>query len=164
MYLSSSNANDNDITHEKNRYSKTEITIRYDRSDKRKDSVHVEEVVHNEPGSDQVSNKNMNNSSNNLVFFGDSISKIINVKNLKSRLYSANCNYCFFDGATSKDFRHYIRQTLNETDVITNIAVLHKRTNDITNSEVNKDLAADSIINIARECVGFGVKSVLFQA
>ena len=57
----------------KNRDSKTEITIYDDPSDKRKDSVHVEELVHNKPGdsfivSDQVSNRNINNSSNNIVF------------------------------------------------------------------------------------------------
>ena len=75
MYLSSSNVNDKDITNEKNRGSKTEITIRDDHSDKRKGSVHADEVVHNEPGdspivSDQGSNKNIHNSSNNIVFFG----------------------------------------------------------------------------------------------
>ena len=57
----------------KNRDSKTEITIYDDPSDKRKDSVHVEELVHNKPGdslivSDQVSNKNIINSSSNIVF------------------------------------------------------------------------------------------------
>ena len=34
--------------------------------------------------------------------------------------------------------------------MITDIAILHVGTNDITNSEVNKDLVADRIINIAR--------------
>ena len=34
------------------------------------------------------------------------------------------------------------------------------RTNDITNSEVNKDLVTDSIINIAKECVAFDVEIV----
>ena len=57
----------------KNRDSKTEITIYDDPSDKRKDSVHVEELVHNKPGdslivSDQVSNKIIINSSSNIVF------------------------------------------------------------------------------------------------
>ena len=37
-------------------------------------------------------------------------------------------------------------------------------TNDIINSEVNKDLVADSIINIARERVAFGVKSVFISS
>ena len=74
-----------------NRDSKTEITIHDNLSDKSRDSVHVEEVVHHEPGdglifSNQVSNKNINNSSNNIVFFGESIPKGINIKNLKSRL------------------------------------------------------------------------------
>ena len=54
--------------------SKIEITIRDDPSDKRKDSVHADEVVHKEPGDslivlDQGSNKNTHNSSNSIVFF-----------------------------------------------------------------------------------------------
>ena len=62
-----------DIKNEINRGSKTEITIRNDHSDKRKDSVHADEVAHNEPGdslivSDQGSYKNTHNSSNNIVF------------------------------------------------------------------------------------------------
>ena len=38
------------------------------------------------------------------------------------------------------------------------------RTNDIVNSEVNKNLVADGIINIATECVAFGVKSVFISS
>ena len=135
---------------------------------KPKDSVHVEEVVHNEPVgspivSNQVSNKNINKSSNNIVLFGASILKRINVKNLKSGLYNGNCRCRFFSGATSKHFHHYIPPTLNETDVITDVAVvLHMWTNEIINLEVNKDLVVDSIINTARECVVFGVKSVFY--
>ena len=168
VYLSYSNANDRDITNEKNSGSKKEFTIRDDPSNKRKGSVHADQMVHKEPGdslilSDQGSNKNTQNSSNNIVFFDDSIPKGINIKNLKSRLCNANCSCRFSGGATSKYFHHYIRPTLNETDMITDIAVLHMGTNDIINSEVNKDLVADSIINVARECVAFGVKSVFIS-
>ena len=92
MYLSSSNANDKDIKNEKKKKnSKTKITKHDDPSDKRKDSVYVEKVVHNEPAdnlifSDQVSNKNINKSSNDVVFFGGGIPRGINIQNLKSRL------------------------------------------------------------------------------
>ena len=37
-------------------------------------------------------------------------------------------------------------------------------TNDIINSEVKKDLEADSIINIATECVSFDAKSVFISS
>ena len=107
-------------------------------------------MVHNETGNslivwDQVSNKHIRNNRNDIVFFGDSIPKDINIKNLRSRLYKANCNCCPFGGATSKHFHHYICPTLNETNVITDIAVLHMGTNDIINSEINKDLVADTL-------------------
>ena len=114
------------------------MTIDDDPPNKRKDSVHVEEVVHNEPSVslivlNQVSNKNINSSNNNIVFFGTSILKRINVKNLKSKFYNGKCKCRFFGGATSKYFHNYIHPTLNETDVITDIAVLHMRTSDIIN-------------------------------
>ena len=49
--------------------------------------------------------------------------------------------------------------------MIMDIASLHMGINDIINSEAGKDLVSDSITNIARECVAFGVKKVyLFKA
>ena len=107
-------------------------------------------MVRNETGNslivwNQVWNKHIRNNRNDIVFFGDSIPKDINIKNLRSRLYKANCSCCPFGGATSKHFHHYICPTLNETNVITDIAVLHMGTNDIINSEVNKNLVADTL-------------------
>lgn len=37
-------------------------------------------------------------------------------------------------------------------------------TNNIINLEVNKDLVADSIVNIAGDCVAFGVKTVFMSS
>ena len=36
------------------------------------------------------------------------------------------------------------------------------RTNDILNAEADKDLIAESVTDIAKECVRFGVKDILF--
>ena len=88
----------------------------------------------------------------------------MNIKNLSSRLYNANCICRFFGSAKSKHFHHHIHPTLDEKDVITDVAVLHIGTNDTRNSEVNKDLRADSIINIARECFVFGVETVFISS
>ena len=84
MNLSFSNINDKDIA-----VSKTEIIIHFDSSDECKHSVLAEEVVDQEPGhnlsfSDQVSNKNIDNNNNNIVFISDSVSKGISIKNLSS--------------------------------------------------------------------------------
>ena len=51
MHLCFSDANDKDVTNnkKKNKDGKTEIIIHDDPSDKHKGSVHVEEVVHNDP-------------------------------------------------------------------------------------------------------------------
>lgn len=91
--------------------------------------MHAEEVADNESGGSlivykQVSSKSNCNNSNNIVS-GDSISKGINAKNLKSRLYNADCRCRFFGNATSKHLYHYICPNLNEADVITDIAILH---------------------------------------
>lgn len=104
-------------------------------------------MAHDKPGdilfvSHETSNKNIHNNSNNLVYFGGIIPKIITIKNLKSQLYNANCSCCFYDRATAKHFHHWIIPTLSEMNVIRDTAVLHMGTNNITNSEVNKDLVA----------------------
>ena len=50
--------------------------------------------------------------------------------------------------------------TLNETNVITDTAILHTGTNNIINSENNKDSVADSIINIAGEKCDFIILNI----
>ena len=98
------------------------------------------------------------------MIFGDSIPKGINIRNLTTRLSTANCKCHFFGGATSKHFYHYIQPTLNEKNVKTDIAVLHMGTNDILNAEGDKDLIAESVIDIAKECVQLGVKDVFVSS
>ena len=71
------------------------------------------------------------------MIFGDSIPKGINIRNLNTRLSTANCKCRFFGGATSKHFHHYIQPTLNEENIKTDIAVLYMGTNDILDAEVN---------------------------
>ena len=82
---------------------------------------------------------------------------------MKSRLYNVNCSCCFFGGTTFKHFHHYIRPTLNEADVTTDIAVFHVGTNDIINSEVIKILQT-TVSSILMECVAFGVKNVFISS
>ena len=74
------------------------------------------------------------------------------LKKFKTRLYYGHCSFRFFGSATSKHFHHYIPPFLNETDLITDTVLLHMGTNDIINSEVKKDLVADSIINSTMWC------------
>ena len=110
--------------------------MRDDPSDKRKDSVLVEEVEVNEPSrsliiSDQLSNENIHNCSGNIVFFGDSIPKGIKIKDLNSRLYIANYRCCLFGGPTSKHFHQCIRPIINEMSVVTDIGSLHMRRSEI---------------------------------
>ena len=46
--------------------------------------------------------------------------------------------------------------------MIMDIVSLHMGINDVINSEASKDLVSDSITNIARECVAFGVKKCIY--
>ena len=99
---------------------------------------------------------------NNIVIFGDSIPKGMNIRNLNTRLSTANCKCRFFGGATSKD--HYIQPTLNGKNVKTDIAVLLMEAHDILKTEADKDLIAESVTDIAKECVRLGVKNVFVSS
>ena len=73
------------------------------------------------------------NEKRNIVIFGDSIPKRINRKILSQKLFNAKVFYRFFPGATSRDFFHYIKPTLQEPQTNFDIAVLHMGVNDILN-------------------------------
>ena len=53
---------------------------------------------------------------------------------------------------------------LNEKSIKTDIAVLHMGTNNILNTEGDKDLIAESVIDIDKECVQLGVKDVFVSS
>ena len=53
---------------------------------------------------------------------------------------------------------------LNEKSIKTDIAVLHMGTNNILNTEGDKDLIAESVIDIDKECVPLGVKDVFVSS
>ena len=127
-----------------NESSKSSITMNRDRSDN--------------------DNNTPSDTYNNIVIFGDSIPEGINIRNLNTRLSTANCKCRFFGGATSKHFHHYMQPMLNKKNVKTDIAVLHMGTNDILNAEGDKDLIAESIIDIAKEYVRLGVKDVFVSS
>ena len=135
---------DKDINNQINESSKSSMTTNRDRSDN--------------------DNNTTSDIYNKIVIFGDSKPKGINIRNFNTQLSTANCKYRFCGGATSKQFHHYIHPTLNETNVKTDIAVLHVWINDILNAEANKDLIAESVIDIAEECVRFGVKDVFLSS
>ena len=67
----------------------------------------------------------VSNVKRNIVIFGDSIPKGINRKILGQKLCNARVFYRFFPGATSRDFFHYIKPTLQDPQTNFGIAVLH---------------------------------------
>ena len=69
-----------------NKSSKSSITTNRDRSDN--------------------DNNTPSDTCNNIVIFGDSIPKGINIRNLNTRPSNVNCKCRFFGGATSKHFHH----------------------------------------------------------
>ena len=101
---------------------------------------------------------------NNIVIFADSIAKGINIRNFNTRLSTAYCKCRFFGSATSKHFHHYIQPTLNEANVKTDITVVHMGTNYILNAKADKDLIAESVLDIPKECVRFGVIDVFISS
>ena len=101
---------------------------------------------------------------NHPIIFGDSMHKGINILNLNTRLSTANCKCCLFGGSTSKHFHHYVQPTLNKKKAKTDIAVLYMGTNDILNAEGDKDLIAESVIDIGKKCVRLGVKDIFVSS
>ena len=53
---------------------------------------------------------------------------------------------------------------LHESNNKTDITVLHMGTNDVLNAEANEDLIAESVIDITKECIWFGVKGVFVSS
>ena len=84
----------------------------------------------------------------NVVTFGDSIPKGINTWLLNKKLIKSKVVCKFFSGATSKDFVHYIKPTLQENEFDTSI--LYMGVNDVLKLGSNIDTMSKDIINIAR--------------
>ena len=148
---SSSNTNYKDMTNEKNKDRKTEISIQNVSFDKRNDSGLVEELTNNVGGwsliiSDQVLNEIFIKTAKiYFSFLSDIICEGINIKNLNSRLCIASCRF------SSLVVLYQNISTVIFVQLYLYIAALHMRTNGIMNSEVNKDLVPKSIINIAKD-------------
>ena len=85
-----------------------------------------------------------------IIIFGGSIPKGINARLLNKKLIKSKAVCKFFPGATSKDFVHYIKPTLQENKFDT--SVLHMGVNDILKLGSNIDTVSKDIINIANHC------------
>ena len=102
----------------------TSINVSKDRIEQNRDELELTNNVKHKNINDQIneskkssittnrdrSNGNNNTPSdicNNIVIYGDSIPKGINIRNLNTLLSTANCKCRFFGGATSKHFHRY---------------------------------------------------------
>ena len=65
----------------------------------------------------------------------------------------------FFPGATSKDFVHHVKLTLQENEA--DIAILRMGVNDILNLGSNIDPVSKDIMSIANQYKNFGVKQII---
>ena len=75
-------------------------------------------------------------------------------------MFNAKVSYRFFTGATSRDFFHYIKPTLQDSKTNFDIAVLHMDVIDILNLGSTAETASNSILHIANQCKNYGVKDV----
>ena len=75
-------------------------------------------------------------------------------------MFNAKVFYRFFPGATSRDFFHYIKPTLQDPQTNFDIAVLHMGVNDILNLGSTAETVSNSILHIANQCRNYGVKQV----
>ena len=81
-------------------------------------------------------------------------------KNINQKLFNAKAFYRFFPGATSRDFFHYIKPTLQDPQTNFDIAVLHIDINGILNLGSTGETVSNSILHIANQCKNYGVKEV----
>ena len=134
-------------------------------------NVNINDQINESSKSGITTNRDRSYNENNtpsdihdsIVIFSDSIPKGINI--LNTRLSTANCKCHFSGGATSKHSDHNIQPTLiKKKNVKADIDVLHMGTNDILNAEDDKDLIVESVIDITKECVLFGVKDVFVSS
>ena len=102
----------------------------------------------------------VSNEKRNIVIFDDSIPKGINRKILGQKLFHAKVFYRFFPGATSRDFFHYIKPTLQDPQTNFDIAVLHMGVNDILNLGSTAETVSNSILHIANQYRNCRVKEV----
>ena len=77
---------------------------------------------------------------------------------LGQKLFNAKVFYRFFPGATSRDFFHYIKPTLQDPQTNFDIAVLHMGINDILHLGSTAETVSYSILHIANQCKNYGVK------
>ena len=82
-------------------------------------------------------------------------------KELNKKLIKSKAVCKFFLGATSKDFVHYIKPTVQENEFDTSI--LHMGVNYVLQLGSNIDTVSKDIINIANHCKNFGVKQIIIS-
>ena len=75
-------------------------------------------------------------------------------------MFNAKVFYRLFPGATSRDFFHYIKPTLQDAQTNFDIAVLHMSVNDILNVGSTAETVSNSILHIANQCINYGAKEV----
>ena len=86
------------------------LDVNKDRIEQNRDELELKNNVKVKITTNRDRSDNDNNApsdtSNNIVIFGGSIPKGINIWNLNTRLSTANCKCRFFGSATSKHFHH----------------------------------------------------------
>ena len=75
-------------------------------------------------------------------------------------MFNVKVFYRFFPSATSRDFFHYIKPTIQDPQTNFDIAVLHMGVNYILNLGSTAETVSNSILHIANQCKNYAVKEV----
>ena len=75
-------------------------------------------------------------------------------------MFTAKVFHRFFPDATSRDFFHYIKPTLQDRQTDFEIAALHMGINDILNFGSTAEKVSNIILHIANQCENYGAKRV----
>ena len=93
----------------------------------------------------------------NVIIFGDSITKGINTRLLNTNLMKSKAINKCFPGASSIDFIHYIKPTLQNSQNPFESAILHMGVSDLLKRDSNIDAVTNNM-KIASECKTYGIK------
>ena len=100
----------------------------------------------------------------NVIIFGDSITKGINTRLLNTNLIKSKAISKCFPGASSIDFIHYIKPTLQNPQNPFESAILHIGVNDLLKRFSNIDVVANNIMKIANERKTYRIKNIHFRS
>ena len=99
----------------------------------------------------------------NVINFGASIPKVINTSLLNTNLIKSKAISKYFPGASSNDFIHYMKPTLQNSLNPFESAILYMGVNDLLKQDSKIDVVTKEIRKIVSEYKTYGIKNIFIS-